>query len=62
MPSHYDATKNCRVGTMDESQFYKEAEKENGACFRTMLAVSPPAPNTINPPPQSLGSRFPGGR
>ncbi len=39
MPSHYDAGKNCRVGTMDERQFYKEADKENGACFRTMLAT-----------------------
>ena len=39
MPSHYDANKNCRVGTMDESQFYKEADKENGAYFRTLLAA-----------------------
>jgi len=39
MPSHYDASKNCRVGTMDEAQFYKEAEKKNGACFRAMLTT-----------------------
>ncbi len=38
MPSRYDASKNCRVGTMDERQFYSEADKENGACFRSMLA------------------------
>ena len=37
MPSHYDASKNCRVGTMDERQFYKEADKENGAYFRALL-------------------------
>ena len=39
MASHYDVSKNCRVGTMDERQFYKEADKKNGACFRTMLAT-----------------------
>ena len=39
MPSHYDATKNCRVGTMDERQFFKEADQENGAYFRTLLGA-----------------------
>ena len=39
MPSHYDAEKNCRVGTMDEQQFYKEADQENGAYFRTLLGA-----------------------
>lgn len=37
MPSRYDKTKKCRVGTMDERQFYSETEKENKAYFRTML-------------------------
>lgn len=39
MPSHYDASKNCRVGTMDEDQFYKEADQKNGAYFRALLAA-----------------------
>jgi len=39
MPSHYDAKKNCRVGTMDESQFYLEADQENGTFFRTLLGA-----------------------
>ena len=39
MPSHYDAKKNCRVGTMDDSQFYEEADQKNGAFFRTLLGA-----------------------
>ncbi len=39
MPSRYDAGKNCRVGTMDEHQFYSEADKENGSYFRTLLGA-----------------------
>ncbi len=39
MPSRYDASKNCRVGTMDDHQFYSEAEKKNGAYFRTLLGA-----------------------
>ena len=39
MPSHYDASKNCRVGVMDEKQFYKEADQENGAYFRALLGA-----------------------
>ena len=39
MPSRYDASKNCRVGTMDERQFYSEADKENGSYFRTLLGA-----------------------
>ena len=39
MPSHYDASKNCRVGTMDERQFYREADEENGSHFRTLLGA-----------------------
>ena len=39
MPSHYDASKQCRVGVMDERQFYQEADRENAACFRSLLAA-----------------------
>lgn len=39
MPSRYDAAKNCRVGTMDEAQFYREADKDNGSYFRALLAA-----------------------
>lgn len=39
MPSRYDASKNCRVGTMDERQFYREADKENGSYFRTLMGA-----------------------
>lgn len=47
MPSHYDAAKNCRVGVMDERQFYSEADKENGAYFRTLLAAWKKAGGTL---------------
>ncbi len=39
MASHYDDKKKCRVGTMDEEQFYAECDKANGAYFRTLLAA-----------------------
>ncbi|MEK6674154.1 MAG: hypothetical protein AABZ47_00700 [Planctomycetota bacterium] len=39
MPSHYDAEKKCRVGTMDEDQFYAECEKANGAYFRSLISA-----------------------
>lgn len=39
MPSRYDASKNCRVGTMDERQFYSEADKQSGSYFRTLLGA-----------------------
>lgn len=39
MASHYDKAKKCRVGTMDEEQFYSECDAENGAFFRKLLAV-----------------------
>ena len=39
MPSRYDAGKNCRVGTMDEPQFYREADKQNGSYFRALLGA-----------------------
>lgn len=39
MPSYYDPKKTCRVGTMDESQFYSESGKETSAYFRGLLAA-----------------------
>jgi hypothetical protein len=38
-PSYYDAKKKCRVGTMDEEQFYAECDKSNGAYFRSLMAA-----------------------
>ena len=37
MGSHYDPKKNCRVGTMDEKQFYSESSPENGDWFRPLI-------------------------
>ena len=37
MSSHCDSKKKCRVGTMDEKQFYSECEKANAAFFRQLL-------------------------
>jgi hypothetical protein len=37
MASHYDPAKNCRVGTMDEQQFYGETTKTNGAYFGSLI-------------------------
>ena len=39
MPSCYDSRKKCRVGTMDEAQFYAECDKSNGAYFRSLIDV-----------------------
>lgn len=39
MTSHYDPKKNCRVGTMDEKQFYAESDDDNGAYFRKLIAA-----------------------
>jgi len=36
MPSYYDSAKKCRVGAMDEDQFYAECDKSNGAYFRRL--------------------------
>ncbi len=47
MPSRYDASKNCRVGTMDEQQFYKEADKKNGVYFRSLLGAWKKAGGTL---------------
>ncbi len=37
MTSRYDAKKKCRVGTMDEKQFYAESYRKSGAYFRDLL-------------------------
>ncbi len=37
MPSYYDESKNCRVGVMDEGQFYAEAGASSGAYFETLI-------------------------
>ena len=39
MPSYYDPKKTCRVGIMDESQFYEECNEETGAYFRILIAA-----------------------
>ena len=38
MASHYDPKKNCRVGIMDEDQFYSEANEKNAKYFKTLIA------------------------
>lgn len=38
MASHYDPAKKCRVGTMDEKQFYAEASEVNGAYFKSLIS------------------------
>lgn len=37
MTSRYDSAKKCRVGTMDEEQFYSEAGKASGTYFRALI-------------------------
>ena len=39
MPSYYDPKKTCRVGMMDESQFYEECSKVTGLYFRALIAA-----------------------
>ena len=39
MGSQYDTKKNCRVGIMDEKQFYSESAPENGDWFRSLIAT-----------------------
>ncbi len=39
MPSRYDTSKNCRVGTMAAVQFYAEAGADSGAYFKTLLVA-----------------------
>ena len=37
MASHYDESKKCRVGTMDQAQFDAECEADNRAYFRSLI-------------------------
>ncbi len=37
MASRFDAKKQCRVGTMDEEQFYAESDHKTGTYFRDLL-------------------------
>lgn len=37
MVSHYDPEKKCRVGLMDEKQFFSEANEVNGIYFKALL-------------------------
>ena len=39
MPSFYDPKKKCRVGTMDESQFYAESGEATGSYFRGLITA-----------------------
>ncbi len=47
MPSHYDQSKNCRVGTMDVAQVYAEAGAESGTYFKALLAAWGKAGGTL---------------
>jgi hypothetical protein len=38
MTSHYDLKKKCRVGTMDENQFYAEANEKTARYFKSLIA------------------------
>lgn len=37
MPSHYDAAKKCRVGTMDEAQFRAETSARTASFFSDLV-------------------------
>ncbi len=47
MTSRYDPKQNCRVGTMDESQFYAEASTENSDWFRSLIEAWQKAGGTL---------------
>lgn len=39
MPSYYDEKAKCRVGTMDEDQFFSECASSNAAYFRDFITI-----------------------
>ncbi|MFZ1376208.1 MAG: hypothetical protein WAS25_06390 [Geothrix sp.] len=39
MTSHYDPEKKCRIGLMDEKQFFSEANEVNGVYFKALLGA-----------------------
>jgi hypothetical protein len=47
MTSRYDSKKKCRVGTMDDKQFYAESDRKNGAYFRDLLKAWDKAGGTL---------------
>ena len=47
MTSRYDSKKKCRVGTMDEKQFYAESDRKNGAYFCDLLKAWQKAGGTL---------------
>jgi hypothetical protein len=47
MASYYDEKKKCRVGTMDEDQFYAECSKSNAAYFRGLMSAWAKAGGTL---------------
>ncbi len=47
MASRYDVKKKCRVGTMDEKQFYEESDRNNGVYFRDLLQAWAKAGGTL---------------
>ncbi len=57
MPSHYDKSKNCRVGTMDEAQFYAEAGAESGAYFKALLTAWSKSGSTLKRGAGGVGVR-----
>ena len=47
MTSRYDSKKKCRVGTMDQKQFYAESDGKSGAYFRDLLKAWETAGGTL---------------
>ena len=39
MPSHYDEKARCRVGEMDEEQFYTESDEDSGLFFKSLIGA-----------------------
>ena len=39
MPSFYDEKAKCRVGEMDEKQFYTECDEDSGQFFKSLIAA-----------------------
>ena len=39
MSSYYDPKQKCRVGTMDEPQFFSECGAESAAYFRSLMSA-----------------------
>ena len=59
MGSHYDKRKNCRVGIMDEKQFYAESAPENGDWFRSLIETWEKAGGSLKWGAGGVGLRAP---